>query len=180
MNTKKTVILRRGFTLMEIMVVIIVVAVLASVAGPMISGITEQGRSTATKSAMSNLKSALMSFNQDQGRYPYLGMNGAASYNSLSINGAFNSELAWNNDLNVLSCSVSSRKPLKWKGPYMEGPPTEFMCDAWDEPIEYYEYKGQIYLHSKGSDLSKDTTADILLSNYAGDDILMSIGALRK
>jgi prepilin-type N-terminal cleavage/methylation domain-containing protein len=49
---------KSGFTLMEIMVVIIVIAVLASVAGPMIGSITDQGRASATKSKINSLKSA--------------------------------------------------------------------------------------------------------------------------
>jgi prepilin-type N-terminal cleavage/methylation domain-containing protein len=64
---------RAGFTLMEIMVVIIVIAVLASVAGPMIGSITDQGRASATKSKMSALKSAMLAYQSDVGRLPFSG-----------------------------------------------------------------------------------------------------------
>ena len=70
MNKRKS-----GFTLVEIMVVIIVIAVLASVAGPMIGSITDQGRASATKSKMSSLKSALLAYQSDVGRLPYVGDN---------------------------------------------------------------------------------------------------------
>jgi len=68
---------------MEIMVVIIVIAVLASVAGPMIGSITDQGRSSATKANLSSLKSALLAFQRDVGKMPVCGnIRLAASYNN--------------------------------------------------------------------------------------------------
>ena len=75
---------RKGFTLMEIMVVIIVIAVLASVAGPMIGTITDQGRASATRAQMSNIKSALVALKSDTGHYPHSGSSAAADNETYS------------------------------------------------------------------------------------------------
>ncbi|MFA7147175.1 MAG: prepilin-type N-terminal cleavage/methylation domain-containing protein, partial [Candidatus Riflebacteria bacterium] len=64
---------RSGFTLMEIMVVVVIIAVLASVAGPMIGDIINQGKASATRSKMSSLKSAIVTYKNDVGRYPFYG-----------------------------------------------------------------------------------------------------------
>lgn len=185
----------QGFTLMEIMVVIIVIAVLASVAGPMITSITDQGRASATKSKLSALKSAIMAYNSDIGRYPYAG----TSDNS-DISAAYDSNLSPLNtslfadsfDNNILTTASSGTDisansvfgianyiNKKWKGPYMDSDPTDFMYDSWGKKIQYYHYNKGIYLHSAGSDQSFDSRGDVTKPAYEGDDIILSIARVK-
>ncbi len=146
---------KKGFTLMEIMVVIIVIAVLASVAGPMIGSITDQGRASATKSKLSSLKSALLAYQQDVGRMPYVGKVGCiSSYNAEKL-------LCTScEDLNVLvsdsnsgfGSNVPNRYAKKWKGPYMDADPEDFMVDAWGNDIKYVAKGKNLYIWSYGPD----------------------------
>jgi prepilin-type N-terminal cleavage/methylation domain-containing protein len=147
---------KSGFTLMEIMVVIIVIAVLASVAGPMIGSITDQGRASATKSKMSSLKSALLAYQSDVGRLPYDGSKSSSkAYNQ---NQLLDSEDSEKNVLTACNNSVFTSVPnnynRKWKGPYMDSDPSDFMFDSWGNLICYKAEKGtkNVYLWSAGPD----------------------------
>jgi len=177
---------KQGFTLMEIMVVIIVIAVLASVAGPMIGTITDQGRASATRAQMANIKSALVAYKGDTGHYPHLGTNALnrASYNSTPYLGA--------NDTNVLvyACALAANMygigntvyEARWKGPYMDSDPSDFMKDAWgSEIIQEIDNKGQVWLHSSGPDAIMDgPCAAIAMDNYTGDDLVLSIAKIGR
>ncbi len=146
---------------MEIMVVIIVIAVLASVAGPMIGSITDQGRASATKSKMSSLKSALLAYQSDVGRLPFIGNASVNRSESKAYNIASGSDLLSydNPDKNVLT---SNNEPAvkfginnyqkKWKGPYMDSDPSDFMVDSWGNNILYCAADKNVYLWSYGAD----------------------------
>jgi prepilin-type N-terminal cleavage/methylation domain-containing protein len=187
---------KSGFTLMEIMVVIIVIAVLASVAGPMISSITDQGRASATKSKMSALKSALLAYQSDVGRLPFRGLAGqagkAAAYNQANV-------LGDTQDTNVLVCegdisgsNITNYKARRWKGPYMDSDPTDFMYDSWGEQLKYHAQVGNnsLYLWSKGANMAYDdggtgtnilkSTIQAAIDNGDVDDITLSIARSRK
>lgn len=185
----------RGFTLMEIMVVIIVIAVLASVAGPMITSITDQGRASATKSKLSALKSAIMAYNSDVGRYPFAGLaaNSAVSASYDSTTTPLNTAMfADTFDTNVLTSAsagtdisgntvfgIANYINKKWQGPYMDSDPSDFMYDSWDRKIQYYHYNKGLYLHSGGSDQTFDARVNATLPSYDGDDILLSIARVK-
>ncbi len=172
---------------MEIMVVIIVIAVLASVAGPMIGSITDQGRASATKSKLSALKSAIVAYNSDLGRYPYWGAPNQATcgalYNS-DNNQMFNDSA----DLNILTKNdygvnlsgntlfgISNYVNKKWKGPYMDSDPSDFMYDSWGTKIIYYYFNRALWLHAAGADQAFNTPTVATVGNYEGDDIVMSV-----
>ncbi len=183
---------KQGFTLMEIMVVIIVIAVLASVAGPMIGSITDQGRTSATKSKMSSLKSAMLAYKSDVGRIPFSGLaecvGCAAAYND-----AWNNYLADNEANNVLvnedvGCTTEfciTNYGRKWKGPYMDSSPEDFMMDSWGVKIEYFAHINtkSVYLRSAGPDMAYEATDidSVVKGNDEGiDDFAQSIIKLRK
>lgn len=184
---------RQAFTLMEIMVVIIVIAVLASVAGPMVNNITEQGRRTATETQMSNIKTALTQYVADCTRFPHLG----SCYSPANINAATDI-LAANENGNILfnidaTCAGWIRQGYssttwrrRWKGPYMETTPDDFMMDAWAVRIRYCTVGKMVYLWSAGTD-GQFADADFVLmagnENYANadnDDLVMAMGRWRK
>jgi prepilin-type N-terminal cleavage/methylation domain-containing protein len=181
-----------GFTLMEIMVVIIVIAVLASVAGPMIGSITNQGRASATKSKANSLKSAIMAYKSDVGRYPFYGppacVKYAAAYNKCSNEfmdltedkNIFVNEYV-GNGANEIEITNYNRK---WKGPYMESTPDDFMMDAWGEKIHYVAYEKNVYLWSAGADMVYEAVNDVTNQAYVADegidDIVMSVARVRQ
>lgn len=179
----------QGFTLMEIMVVIIVIAVLASVAGPMIGSITDQGKASATKASMQNVKTALVNFNNDLGKFPFTGTNG--SVQTAHGTGCQAILLGTTYDLNVLVsntvttgycylgiCEATYQK--RWKGPYMDADPNEFMNDAWMGPLLYQYDSKALYLHSAGPDgVYENKPTDVSNGAYQGDDIVMSVSKVR-
>jgi len=60
----------RGFTLIEIMVVIVILALLAALVGPKIMGRTDDAKIETTKTQIRNLESALKLYKLDNGIYP--------------------------------------------------------------------------------------------------------------
>lgn len=204
---------RRGFTLMEIMVVIIVIAVLASVAGPMITSITDQGRISATKGQMSTIKTALVNFNADLGKYPHTntslsattikGANGntnimkPADTHCMIATGTADGATG-NDKWNLLGMPLSNYD-RRWKGPYMDGDPTTFMYDGWQNRIIYGHVNKSIYVWSAGPDGNYEQTAGagtdpnsdpddgnccspdsaVYGNAYEGDDLYMTVARTR-
>lgn len=175
---------------MEIMVVIIVIAVLASVAGPMIGSITDQGRASATKSKISALKSALLTFNSDVGRFPYVG-----NASNVSCGTAYNNadtqllgDIIANNVLvnDVTGCTAFNIKNYnrRWKGPYMDSDPSDYMLDSWGMKVKYCASGNNIYLWAAGPDMAHAPIACALNVELTGngeiDDIITSIARVRK
>jgi general secretion pathway protein G len=60
----------RGFTLIEIMVVIVILALLAALVGPKLIGRTDDAKVTDTKVQIKNMETALKLYKMDTGAYP--------------------------------------------------------------------------------------------------------------
>lgn len=204
---------RLGFTLMEIMVVVVIIAVLASVAGPMIGDIVNQGKASATRSKLAAIKSAIVTYKNDVGRYPYFGERDKISVSSaydqekvLTASAAKNVLVKANVELYTGDTADidDENKPSKlygkdgrkWKGPYMDSDPADFMIDAWGKKIRYMAYKNSLILWSAGPDGEFDFVAGSETGNkyipnerifnsdaYAEgetDDLYISIARFRK
>ena len=61
---------RNGFTLIEIMVVIVILAMLAALVGPKLMGRADDAKIKTTKLQLKNLESALKLYKLDNGVYP--------------------------------------------------------------------------------------------------------------
>ena len=61
---------RRNFTLIEIMIVVVIIGMIASLAVPRLMGNLEKAKVETTKSNLSTLKTAVRSFKMDIGEYP--------------------------------------------------------------------------------------------------------------
>jgi len=104
----------KGFTLIELMVVIVIIAILAAVALPNFMGATEKARESAVRSAMKTLQTAIEMYATDHsGTYtdrlndvkPYL--PGNAFPKSPATNSAYSLES------NLFDGSTSGKEPNK-------------------------------------------------------------------
>ena len=105
-----------GFTLIELMLVIVIIAALAAMVVPRLAGRTEQARTTAASADIKgNLTLALRLYEVDNGRYPTTEQGLQA----------------------LIAKPTSPPAPNNWKGPYIEQQPT----DPWGKPY-VYRYPG--------------------------------------
>ncbi len=184
---------KHGFTLMEIMVVIIVIAVLASVGSSMINTFVDQSKTTATKQKLDTLKKALLAYQADVGRMPHSGMNVSLKCSSYeaAYNGACDDGiLSYNNEeLNVLLSPnlLPNKLKKRWKGPYMDSDPTDFMYDAWLNHIHYVASNKNLYLWSYGTEPYEKDDADpekvfqkLQDQDDYIDDVIVSVKRFKK
>jgi len=82
---------RKGFTLVELMIVIAIIGILAATLLPTLTGGQARGRDTARKSSLQQISAAMETFYQDRGYYPYLSGatdNEASIFSGSSATGA--------------------------------------------------------------------------------------------
>jgi general secretion pathway protein G len=103
---------RRGFTLIEIMVVVIVLAILAAVIIPNFASKPEEARVSKAKGDISTLETLLEQFRLNLGRYP-----------------------AEEEGLAVLRVPPQSSDADRWKGPYAT---KDIPKDPWGHDYHYY------------------------------------------
>ena len=70
MNAKKPMLGNAGFTLIEIMVVVVILGILAAIIAPNIIGRVEQARITRAKTDIQTIEAALKMYRIDNSRYP--------------------------------------------------------------------------------------------------------------
>ena len=66
----RSIVASSGFSLIELLLVLVILAVLAAVVVPKFTNRTEQARITAAKTDISMLDTALDTFEIDNGRFP--------------------------------------------------------------------------------------------------------------
>ena len=70
MKKKKIIYKRRGFTLIEIMVVVVIIGLLSALVGPRLIGQSEEAKVKTTRTQISQLEQVLGLFHLDNGFYP--------------------------------------------------------------------------------------------------------------
>jgi general secretion pathway protein G len=128
MKTKQYRGSNRGFTLMELLVVVIILGVLAATIIPQFIGTAEEAKVNAAKSSVAQLQTQLERFNLNMDRYP-------TSEEGLKV---------------LLDAPAGDEK--KWRGPYI----TVLRPDPWGNPFQYRfpgtQSKARYDLWSRGAD----------------------------
>lgn len=118
----------QGFTLMELLVVVIILGVLAATIIPQFMGTTQEAKVSAAKASIAQLETQIERFNLHMDRYP-----------------------TTEEGLKVL-VDAPAGEDAKWKGPYI----TVLRNDPWNNPFQYRSpgtrSKARFDLWSRGSD----------------------------
>lgn len=119
---------RPGYSLMEILVAVAIIAVLATLVAPRLFGQLDRSRVTAAETQIDMLETALDTMRLDIGRYP-----------------------TEEEGLALLISPSEAVEPM-WAGPYLDG---ELPADPWGNPYRYAPAetaadRGQVY--SLGAD----------------------------
>ncbi len=133
---------RHPFTFVEIMVVVIILGILATVVAVKMTGRTQDARINAAQSALANIGTALDAYEMDNGSYPTTSQG-----------------------LQALMAEPTP-KPIKWNGPYLQ---QGKLTDPWGN---LYVYKaGADATHNKKSYDVYSFGADGVDNQGADDDI---------
>jgi len=106
--------LKRGFTLIEIMLVVIIIGILTAMIVPNIAGRSDVARKTAARTDIeSNLATALDLYHMDTGRYPTTEQGLMA----------------------LVKAPTSGPVPAQWSGPYLKK--KKIPKDPWGHDYSY-------------------------------------------
>ena len=125
---------KSGFTLVEIMLVVIIIGALAMMVVPRLSGRSEQAKVAVAKADVeATMATALKLYELDNGNFPTTSQGLDA----------------------LMKKPTSSPNPKNWNGPYIEKKPV----DPWGELYEYRspgQHRSDYDLFSKGKDTDSD------------------------
>ena len=135
----------RGFSFIEVMVVIIILGLLSSIVGVYLFDSAEKAKADATKTQIRGLETALDLYRLHNSRYP-------SSEQGLKA---------------LLGRPEVGLIPKNWNGPYLRG--NNLPEDGWESPFRYISGNGNEYeiisLGADGIDGGTDLDADISSSD---------------
>jgi len=103
---------RAGFTLIEILVVIVVISVLAALVGPNVFRHVDTAKDAAARAQIESLGAALDSYRLDNGRYP-------TTVQGLEA---------------LMTPPTVEPRAMNWRGPYLR---KQVPLDPWNSPYVY-------------------------------------------
>jgi prepilin-type N-terminal cleavage/methylation domain-containing protein len=169
-----------GFTLVEIIVVLAVLAILVGVSVPVVLKIFERTAEDATREEMDNVKKALIgdarklqgSFRSDFGLLGDIGCLPSTALGGLD-------RLLTQGGLPAWTFDTAKQAGAGWKGPYVTGVPGEdFKKDQWGNDYTYTPAAGACpltaTLASNGPD-GQPTTADDITVNIVANETTATI-----
>lgn len=139
---------RRGFTLVELMVVIAIIGVLSSVLIPQVNGFIDKAKATKMMSVADTLTAACTAYNADVGRY------NAHEYAAPYYTAAGDHELSYDNG-----------QP-NWGGPYIKAPLSKSE-NPFDDRVWMYEAANNWASATGGQGF--DFNADGVVDTVAGE-----------
>ncbi len=118
----------RGFTLLEMLVVLVIIGLLAGLVGPQLLGRVDTSKVTAADTQIRMLKASIETFRLDVGRFPTAEEGMQA----------------------LMVTPQDERIARKWRGPYLA---EDVPLDPWSNPYVYKPETGtRILLFSYGAD----------------------------
>lgn len=105
-------ILQHGFTLLEILVVLVIIGLLAGLVGPRLLSQVDRGKVTTAEAQIKMLKSSLETMRLDLGRFP-------TTEEGLTL---------------LTTAPVDPQVRARWVGPYLDG---QLPQDPWGNPYQY-------------------------------------------
>lgn len=185
---------RRGFTLVEVIVVAGIIAILAGILVPLIFNQIDESRITRAQGDMKALQTAILSFRKDTGSWPDRiapGTAGVTLLHSESTSTATPpiptvSGINWDtseshrivnhlriNDNNVYDVAM-------WKGPYISSADADPWGNAYIINADQFKATGPVWIISAGPDgiVTTDARSEICFDkNYGGggDDICLRL-----
>lgn len=136
---------QRGFTMIELLVVLVILGLLAGLVGPKMFGKVDGAKVKTVETQIKLLKSALQTYRLDMGEYPST-QEGLGS---------------------IIRSPDSARAQQNWKGPYLD---EELPLDPWGTAYQYRREPNGLQdftLYSLGADAKpggEDLDADIGLA----------------
>lgn len=128
----------RGFTLVELLIVIIIIGILASVAIPLVRDASRRAKESAVRDQISSLRKAVSYFHEDTECYPL----------TLADLSATTAPAEGYNR----GGQTKAIKPGDFNGPYLEGQPIPGEMAGW---INYKgDERGRIWCPLTGTDLA--------------------------
>lgn len=128
---------RRGFTLMEILLVLAILVILGALVGVSYSQIRKNAMIDTAKTQISNLETAVKTYQIEVGTFPSMDAG-----------------------LDALFNPPADAPPGKWRGPYLDA--TQLPLDPWNNPYNYELFNSeQFEITSNGPDGQPGTDDDV-------------------
>lgn len=117
---------KKGFTMIELLVVLVILGLLAGLVGPQFFGKVDESKVKTAETQVKMLKMALQTYRLDVGRYP--------------------------ENLKALQTKPADGGSDMWRGPYLDD---ELPVDPWNHPYAYQPSSSSaqgFFLYSLGAD----------------------------